>query len=1209
MMTARSLRAAGAMGFGAMLLSLGALAPSALAQPAQFPAGAGFLNVLDFGAVPNDGMDDTAAFNAAFNGPRPAGTNARLVYVPNGVYDFSNTISFVESRSIMQGQSRVGTILRLMPGSAGFDGPPDGFGGVVTKNFVSTRQQTGFSANEFVTAVYDITIEVGANNPGAVGLNFHCNNQGGLRDVTIRSLDAGGAGFAGLSLLGSDRGPGMLRGITVEGFRRGIQVAGTEYSFTFENIALSGQSEVGLWNRWNLLAIRGLSSTNSVPVLSSTGFDPNNFGWPSVVIINGVFNGGSAANPALDVTGALYLRNCTASGYSALVRRDGVIVPGLSAAEYTSQRALSVFRTAPSMLNLPVEETPEPVYDPPAAWASVTSFGAVPNDSVDDSAAFQAAIDSGATTVYTPAGRYVLGSTVELRGNVRRLFLMQSMVDSIAPLSSTTQPMFRTGASTEPVVVVERGNINAFGSSLGFEHANARTLVLRNLGMDKLRASGAGKVFVEDLVGGEFEFSGGVRAWLRQFNPENAGVKFSADNADVWVLGYKTEKIGTQGVVRNGGRLEILGGLIYAVNDLPLEEPMFINDRGAFSVVIGESAYGPNAFYKVIVQERRLDAIRRLFFNEIPRRVGNGWGAQLAFYAGNDTGVPSPPAELSRFPLDETGGTIVPDAQGGASGSTSGGPAWAGGQIGNALQFDGVDDHADLPNGLGSSDVGAVSLWFNSAADFSDLGMLFYATSSGNPNANGGGTDQEMHLNFNANDTVSFFIEGGASADVNLGTGAPLNDGRWHHVVASWQNGGATELFIDGKRVGAVTQSWTTFPWSVRTRLGRPAAPARRFAGLIDDVRIFNRPVAHDEAMDLYFGGLGFTNYPPAVDAGPDQIVQNGTYSRQLAGQAVDDGQPIGTPLAVQWSKVSGPGTVTFDNPASPTAIGTFSQAGTYVLRLTANDTRASVSDEITTFVYNPLPPPWINVDVGFQSEFGWAITSQSQAPFQFEMNAGGFAIDGFPATGCDSFHYAYQTFTQGSNIELRARITAVENTNANARTGVMFRQNLDNVCIANAFLGLTADGRLIYSNRSGSFGGTDVTVAATGLTPPVWVRLQRVNANEVRGFWSLDGNAWTDLGARTVNTGSLFGVFGLAASAYAGTINTSTFDAVRIGPPFCAGDADADGAVGLSDIAAIIALWGHTVPFGTGADLNNDGVIGLGDIAVAIGRWGLGCP
>lgn len=1194
-----------AIGFGVV----GALVSGAAAQNVQFPAGAGFLNVLDFGAIPNDGMDDTAAFNAAFAGGRPGGTNARLVYVPDGIYDFSNTIAFIESRSVMQGQSRDGTILRLMPGSPGFNGPPDGFGGIVTKNFVSTRESPFFSANEFVTAVYDLTIEVGANNPGAVGLNFHCNNQGGIRNVRIRSLDPAGAGSAGLSMFGSDKGPGMYSGITVEGFRRGLQIAGTEYSHTFENLTLIGQTEVGIWNRWNLLAIRGLTSTNTVRVLESTGFDQFNLGWPSVVIVDGVFNGGSGANPALDVTGAVYLRNCTAAGYSALVRRDGVIVPGLSATEYTSQRALSVFRSAPTMLNLAVESTPEVPFDPPGAWVSVTSFGAVPNDSIDDSAAFQAAIDSGATTVYTPAGRYLIGSTVELRGNVRRLFLMQSFVESTAPLSSTTQPMFRTGASAEPVVIVERGNINPLGTSRGFEHTNARTLVLRNVGADRLHASGTGKVFVEDLVGGEFEFSGGVRAWLRQFNPENEGVKFTVDNADVWVLGYKTEKIGTQAVVRSGGRLEILGGLIYAVNDLPLEEPMFINDRGAFSVVIGESAYGPNSFYKVIVQERRVDAIRRLFFNEIPRRVGNGWGAQLAFYVGNDTGVPAPPAAGVIYPLDEIGGTVVPDAQGGASGSTSGGPAWVAGQIENALQFDGVNDHVDLPNGLGSSNVGAVSLWFNSAADFTDAGMLFYATSSANPNANGGGSDQEMHINFNANDTVSFFIEGSASPDVSMGSSAALNDGQWHHVVASWQNGGMTELFIDGKRVGATTQSWATFPWSVRTRLGRPAAASRWFNGLIDDVRIFNRPVQHDEAMDLYFGGLEFTNYPPAVDGGPDQIVQNATYSRQLGGQAVDDGQPIGTPLSVLWTQVSGPGEVSFDNASNPQAIATFTLAGTYVLRLTADDTLASDSDEITVFVYDPLPAPWVNVDVGFQSEFGWALTSQTQPPFQFEMNAGGFAIDGFPATGCDSFHYAYQTFSQFNNIEIRGRITAIENTNPNARSGFMFRQNLDSTCTANAFLGLTADGRLIFSNRGGSFGGTDVSVVATGLTPPVWLRLERENANQVRGFWSLDGSAWTDLGLRTVNTGSPFGVFGIAASAYAGTINTSTFDAVRVAPPACPGDADGDQMVGLPDVAAIINLWGQTVPLGTSADLDGDGTVGLGDLAAVINAWNTSCP
>ena len=105
-----------------------------------------------------------------------------------------------------------------------------------------------------------------------------------------------------------------------------------------------------------------------------------------------------------------------------------------------------------------------------------------------------------------------------------------------------------------------------------------------------------------------------------------------------------------------------------------------------------------------------------------------------------------------------------------------------------------------------------------------------------------------------------------------------------------------------------------------------------------------------------YLGPLGGVPY---VSAGADQtIVQPAAVT--LDGTAVDpDGQPA--PLAVTWSKVSGPGTVTFADPGAVDTTATFSIDGTYVLRLTASDTVNSPSDDITVTV---LPAGSCQLDV-----------------------------------------------------------------------------------------------------------------------------------------------------------------------------------------------------------------------------------------------------
>src|SRR4029453_16764835 len=92
-------------------------------------------------------------------------------------------------------------------------------------------------------------------------------------------------------------------------------------------------------------------------------------------------------------------------------------------------------------------------------------------------------------------------------------------------------------------------------------------------------------------------------------------------------------------------------------------------------------------------------------------------------------------------------------------------------------------------------------------------------------------------------------------------------------------------------------------------------------------------------------------NQAPVVNAGSDQTVTL-PNSANLSGTATDDGLPTppGT-LTTTWSKASGPGTVSFGDPSALSTTATFSAAGTYVLRLTADDSALQTSDDLTVTV------------------------------------------------------------------------------------------------------------------------------------------------------------------------------------------------------------------------------------------------------------------
>jgi RHS repeat-associated protein len=100
------------------------------------------------------------------------------------------------------------------------------------------------------------------------------------------------------------------------------------------------------------------------------------------------------------------------------------------------------------------------------------------------------------------------------------------------------------------------------------------------------------------------------------------------------------------------------------------------------------------------------------------------------------------------------------------------------------------------------------------------------------------------------------------------------------------------------------------------------------------------------------------TNQPPVVSAGPNQTVSLPTTSTILIGSVVDDGLPVGGHLTSLWTVSSGPSGATFSAPTQTTTQVTFTQAGTYVLELTGNDSALSTSATTTVIVYPPNKPP-----------------------------------------------------------------------------------------------------------------------------------------------------------------------------------------------------------------------------------------------------------
>jgi len=95
------------------------------------------------------------------------------------------------------------------------------------------------------------------------------------------------------------------------------------------------------------------------------------------------------------------------------------------------------------------------------------------------------------------------------------------------------------------------------------------------------------------------------------------------------------------------------------------------------------------------------------------------------------------------------------------------------------------------------------------------------------------------------------------------------------------------------------------------------------------------------------------SDFPPRVDAGVDRVVILGgkTYLNAKIKTLGDKGAS-----AIAWSKISGPGEVSFDNAGEPVTAATFSRSGDYVIKLTAGKGQLSASSTLTVKAVSPPP-------------------------------------------------------------------------------------------------------------------------------------------------------------------------------------------------------------------------------------------------------------
>ncbi|PZE93023.1 hypothetical protein DEJ00_02580 [Curtobacterium sp. MCLR17_039] len=157
---------------------------------------------------------------------------------------------------------------------------------------------------------------------------------------------------------------------------------------------------------------------------------------------------------------------------------------------------------------------------------------------------------------------------------------------------------------------------------------------------------------------------------------------------------------------------------------------------------------------------------------------------------------------------------------------------------------DGAEGWAVTDTAVDAPNTFTIETWFRT--DDTDGGRVFGFGSD----RSAAPTYRDRHLYIGADGVLRFGVEGsGSQFKFTIGSRAPVNDGAWHHVVASFEPRSMT-LWVDGSLQGSRSDAVTLRQYPGHWRAGRqtlsgwPGAAGYAFTGDVDTVRV------HDTVLD-----------------------------------------------------------------------------------------------------------------------------------------------------------------------------------------------------------------------------------------------------------------------------------------------------------------------------------------------------------------------
>ncbi len=246
-------------------------------------------------------------------------------------------------------------------------------------------------------------------------------------------------------------------------------------------------------------------------------------------------------------------------------------------------------------------------------------------------------------------------------------------------------------------------------------------------------------------------------------------------------------------------------------------------------------------------------------------------------------------------------------------------------------------------------------------------------------------------------------------------------------------------------------------------------------------------------------------------------------------------------PVPVTWSKLSGPGTVTFETATTTSVAASFSVAGDYVLRASASYAANVVTDTVKVHVGQVLTAQTIGTTTALGS---WSEADSVAGSHKGDVITLTGASTGISSSGLsDGFYFVAMPVTGDFDFSIRVASFSNPGNSTSHRMGIMCRASTaTNAPYAMSFY----KGDRNHGFQARLTAGADPydSVDTTPRTMPDYLRLTRIG-DLFSAYCSADGVTWTPRGTpQTVTTMGASPLVGLAlTSAVTATASTAVFD------------------------------------------------------------------